>query len=68
MDTCRVVMPITSLLFRMDTMKNSLKVRRQKLVRQLDLVNRQIASTQKSLSRIESRITALKQQPRAKAA
>jgi hypothetical protein len=40
-------------------MKNGLKTRREKLVRGLDRINRQIVWTQKEMVRIESRIAVL---------
>src|ERR1051325_1137525 len=43
------------------TMKNSLEVRRQKLLRELDRLNRQILSTQKSVSQLQNRIATLGQ-------
>ena len=48
-------------------MNNNLKSRREKLLRELDRVNREILWTQKDLVRIESRIVA-KQSSQSKAA
>ena len=48
-------------------MKSLLQARRQELLRELDRINRQIASVQKSQAHIESRIASL-QLTRAKAA
>jgi hypothetical protein len=48
-------------------MKNSMEARRQKLLQEIERVDREIALTQKSMVRIESQIAAI-QQPRAKAA
>ena len=48
-------------------MKNNLQSRRQKLLSELERINRQIGWTQKDLVRIESRIAAI-QPAQAKAA
>ena len=49
------------------TMKNTLEIRRRKLLRELDRINREIAFTRKSLTRIQCRIAAI-QQPITRAA
>ena len=48
-------------------MKTRLEARRQKLLQEIARVDREIASAQKSIERIESQIAAI-QQPQAKAA
>ena len=48
-------------------MKDSLEVRRQKLLQEIARVDREIAVAQKSMMRIETQIAAI-QSPRAKAA
>ena len=48
-------------------MKNSLQVRRQAVLRELDRINRQIVQTEKNIAQIRNQIAVL-QQPHAKAA
>jgi hypothetical protein len=49
-------------------MKTSLQIRRQKLLRELNGIDRQILEAQKSIAQLENKIGSLQSRPQTKAA